>query len=323
MSNRLSLGEMIVEVAEFINDKSPDTASIIQKKINQQYLRIADDNRWDDLISIIDEKLTTIDGQIYLAMPADAAEVLTFQIRDTTFPMIRESLTHLLDDTRIQSVNPPVLYSVLGYRATRQPIAPSGPGAQRISVLTESVMDKDIDVHFKGLRDNPEIEQTEIVMTHETTPDTLPVQGLIDWRAGWSLDVISVASGLNGFIQITDVSPDTILAHISNRRRASRYLIIRLQNAPSADSPVQISYRKKVTELVEADESPVIPASEAIIEATIAQMRRYTQEYSQAREHESISKRLVDSSMEGTGGRRIGVEASRVDRSRRARLRGF
>ena len=140
---------------------------------------------------------------------------------------------------------------------------------------------------------------------------------------------LSAGSGLTSFITVgTEEDGDTGALAVLTRHNSSssRYLIVQLQNDPDNTDNLTVVYKKKVSPLVSDDDTPMIPVSEALVESTIATMRRYDEQYTQAREHDRESNKFLSSLVAEEDGQAVKRSQARPAAGRmrnRARMRGF
>lgn len=315
--------EMTDDVLDFINDHSPQAESLARSWINKHYDKFAKIRNWEDLVNRIDESLTFVADQAYLAFPEDCAQPISIVDKDFDHRLVRRELGQLDEDmASLQEASglPVVYYASLGYKATKKPLSAAGV----VAVKTELASDSSLDVIVQGTRSSPEVRDRETIVTHSSDPVTNSVSGSLTWRAGWSISSISARAGLNGFITVHVAGDATnVLSNLSEHSRSSRYMVIQLQNPPSAANRLTLVYKRRILPLVDDDDTPVIPISEAIVEATLASMRRNDEQYTQAREHEQSANAFLNSVVAEQGGEDRTSHRSRPAAARfRHRYRG-
>jgi len=319
---RMTLGEMIKEVGSFISDTSPDSVAIIRAKINQNYDQIARMHPWRELMGFINEGMTFVADTNYLALPGDAQEIIQLSDKTSNYTLQRKQLTHMVQDNIniVDSSGSQVLtYSDLGYQATKRPLSID----DKVEIVGELTTDTSVEVRISGLRSDPEVEDRETIITNSDDSQT-GVTGAITFREGWSIRSLSVNQPLNGYIEIRENATGTnVLAHITELRKDSQYLVLQFQNPPASADNLNVIYKKRVSPLQKDDDVPVIAASEAIVESTIAAMRRYEEQYSQAREHERLSGNLIGAAVVGQKSSERTSFQSRPDRRSRRFVRGY
>ena len=282
--SQMTLVEMVKEVQEI----SPQADDLVISYLNRHYDRMAMARDWDDLRGRIFQNLSTIASRNYLAFPEDCAQPIKLIDVDNDYILVRRDLEQLEEDfaSTIDATGggPIIHYAAIGRMATMVPLS----AADELSVVTEFPADSAIDIVVTGLRNDPEVRDREVITTHATTPEVTSVDGLVTWREGWSIMTISTASGLKGYVQIHEQSTTgNVVAVLTEHVKSSRYFVIQLQNAPSSSDNLHLIYKKRVLPMKDDADVPMIPISEALIEATIASCRRSEEQYSQARDHDS------------------------------------
>lgn len=307
----LTFGDMKSSVIETINESSPRFVSMAARQINAHYKRIAKlPEHEEDLKAWVAETFTYVADKPYLALPADCAIPLKIADLDNDWVLQRRDLENLLEDY-VRDINLTtgniIYYASLGYQATKAPLSAN----VGIDIFDESTDDKSVEVHIKGLRASPEIEDRETITTNATDGTTV-TSGTVTWRAGWSIHSISTSAKLNGYIEIGEQSTTgNVLAYLTKDKPESRYFVIQLQTAPSSANNLRIQYKRRVLDMVDDDEIPLIDDSDAIIEAAIASIRRFQDRYSQAREHDAVSRSFLASTTAEQKGRAASVHRTR------------
>lgn len=319
---RMTLEEMTDQAQDFLRDRSPEGQRIIHSELNQAYDQIASQREWRELIGFVNESFTFTAGANYLALPEDAAEIISLSNKGSDYELRRIELSHLLRDNiyQIDTAGSLVLtYADLGYRATCRPLSQD----DEVTVVTESVNDKSVPVRVRGMRGTPEIEDVDSIKTDSSNPNTVTKAGAFDFREGWSIQSISVDRPLDGFIKVREQQSGDILAYVTKQHRESQYLILQFASTPSAAESLAVAYKKRVSPLQKSDDLTAIAAGEAIVEMAISKMRQRREQYQQAREHKRTSEELLTAAFTAQQGHQRTIQQARPDRRGRARLRGF
>ena len=289
-----SLEDMRSECLEMVGEVGSEVASKIATRwLNRSYLELARSKDWRELRGYLDTGISMAADQAYLALPGDAAELQGISDKDRDYVLVKKTARRLLED-RVslldQSASPTLFYTELGRRATSAPLSVD----DTVQVTTEVAGDSSVDVRVVGLRSSPEILDSETILTHASAPNTTGVDGSLSWREGWSIQSISVSTPLSGYVTVTETT-DTgnVLAHIPKDMQEASYLIILLGNPPAEATNIRVLYKKRVVDLCDDSDTPVIPVSDAMVEMTIAALRRHREQYQQANQHDGLAQRAL------------------------------
>lgn len=282
-----SFAEIYTQVQNFIQDTTSGTLTIIKDEINKEYERLAASYLWPELNGFLNESVTWTADQAYLALPADAAELLTAHDKTNDYTLINRSLGRLIEEnvSTFDNATSVLYYAELGVKAIKRPLSV----ADKIQVLSETAGDTQT-IRVVGLRDSPEVRQAESIVLNGTTA----VDSAVTYREGWSIDSLSTNGSPAGVITIREkTTPGNVLAHLPIGEKYTAYYVIQLENPPSTADTLTITYKKRVFRMSNDNDAPIIPVSQVLVENVKGLMRQYDKKYVQGDVHLREGQRVL------------------------------
>jgi len=315
MPNFLDFSDIYGQIQNFVQDTSAGTLTVIKAEINSEYMRLTEAIRWKELDKFLDGGTTLVAGEIFFALPGDAAYV--HQISDATndHTFINRSHAHIVRDNleTIDSSKTVLFFSELGIRPTNRPLS-----ADSVITVLKETSGSELAVKVVGLRSDKEIRASESI----TTTGATPVVGSTEFREGWSLDTISIPSTSTEIFTAREGT--TVIADIAVGEKASQYFIIHFDGSPASGVTLKVYYKVRAQELVNDADLPLVPGlGDVLVEAVKGKMRQYDRKYTQAAEHSGMARQIVTSMLSERNVQPERVRQAAVDLRGRGYRRAF
>jgi len=295
MASSMTFGEIITAVKVFLN-LSDEDIPLIKTEINLEYDRIATLRSWEELQVTVGDStstaLTLTSGTSYLALPADAVAITAISDTSGGWALNNVSDRQIIEQNAagLNNNGPIVWYKTLGLRATKAPLSVD----DQIQILGNGTTDLSRDVTIQGLRSDVGIVDREVILT-DSTNSTTAVDSANSYEKGWSLQSISCDGGLADYLIIREkTTAANILAYITEWERSPQYFVIAFENPPDTSDNLAISYKRKVVDMVEDQDRPMIPVESALVEGVRAKLRQRDKKYDQAQFHKFESLERVN-----------------------------
>jgi hypothetical protein len=295
----MSFAEMVTAIRDYVSAQDSQV-ELIKTEINLAYKDLARNHNWTELHTYLDSNVTAaitlVSGQAYIALPADAIQLLGVSDITNDYPLEEISGREIVEDNvTLLDTNGQVLkYANLGPKPIKRPLSV----ADTVDVITESSSDTSVDVRISGLRNDVDLKDRETITTASSTPQSTAVTGALTYKKGWSIHTISVGPGLNGWVRVRESTTTTnVLAEVTEHERNPEYVIMFLENPPDSAPNLSLVYKRDVLVLVDDDDRPEIPVDRVIIETVRGKLRQVDRAYDMAANHFIGASQALESAL--------------------------
>jgi hypothetical protein len=278
----MSFKAMYTQVGQMIQDSSADRLVRIKDAINRKYTELANGYDWPDLMRIEEAEVTVTAGEVHVYMPYHV-QTLKGAVADGNKDWIGISdpgmfLARNFDQLATQAK----IFE--GTLIGSSPVKREMQVAETLTLVSSDASDTSVIVKVWGFVGGDEISES-VTLNGTSSVATSNTFSRIT-RIGTTST--SRDSSRSGHITITGTTSSKELAVIANHNYDSRYQVFRFQDVSQAADTLSIFYKKRVTPLIDDDDTFEINDADLIVfELAMAEMLKSQAKYNQAGAHEA------------------------------------
>lgn len=279
-----SFAAMLAEVQGLMQNSGTSYATKIKNAINRAYRSVAAKNNWPSLRA--EEDFTTA-GSTYLVLPMYVNRVLEI------FDPSKNIWLQPRNDISKRST---ATYSTSGTAyeweaAGWSPVQTQPSAASAISIKGDGGTDTGTTVRITGKKYPATSSDVGYIIVSESE---VTVGASAATTTAQFVEIISISKDADSDEDIIISAGATYLAYLAKERYASMYRKIRLHYTPASGTSLTIKFQRFPERLVEDQDAPLMPCSDAIVNLACAELLKEQKQFSKAQVMEMAARTFLD-----------------------------